>query len=328
MKNGLTLLIFKRIVTSIVTIFLLVTFVFFLVRSAPGDPSLKYLSKSLDNKLQESLRESFQLDKPVHLQYLGFLSSVIKGDFGISYDYRRPVLSVIVDYLPFTLTFSSISFVLQLLLSMYFALIAVKNINGIFDKIFSKLMVIAYATPTFVIGVLLIYIFSVKLNLFPSSGSGSLDAEELTGLEKLFDSIKHLLLPFITLSIVEISIFYKYMRDNLTEVFNKTFVLNLRASGMAESTIIYKHIVPNAINPLISAAGVELGILLGGTLIIEVIFGLPGMGRLTVNAIMARDYPLVIGCTIVAGFLVILANLMADILRVKLDKRFLAGSLN
>lgn len=328
MKKGLTRLILKRILTSIVTLFLLVTFVFFLVRLAPGDPSHKYLSKNFDKKLQESVRESFQLDKPVHQQYLGFLTSITKGELGVSYDHRRSVLSVIGEYLPFTLIFSSLSFVIQLLLSLSLAVIAVKNMNGIFDRFFSKTMLAAYATPTFVIGVLLIFIFSVKLNLFPSSGSGSIDSDKMNAGEKILDTIKYMMLPFITLTIVEVSIFYKYIRDNLTEVYNKTFVLNLRASGMSETKILYKHIVPNAVNPLISAAGVELGILLGGTLIIEVIFGLPGMGRLTVDAIMTRDYPLVIGCTIVSGVLVILANLMADVLRVSLDKRFLAGSLN
>jgi len=135
-------------------------------------------------------------------------------------------------------------------------------------------------------------------------------------------------LPLITLSIPGIAEFYKYLRDNFEEINNKSFVENLRAHGLRESEIIRKHIIPNSINPLISIAGVELGLLLGGALITEVIFALPGMGRLTVNAIFARDYPLIVGCTFVSGVLVIITNLLADVVKAKLDKRVVKGMLN
>lgn len=328
MKSRKPIVIVKRLLTSVLTLFLLLTFVFFLVRLAPGDPSQKYLSSGLDPVLMETVKESFQLNSPVHVQYMSFITNIFKGDLGVSYDYRMPVISVIGEHLPFTLIFSSVSFVLQIFLSFYFAIKAAKNLNGKFDKVFSQMMMISYSTPTFVLGVILVYIFSVKLDMLPSSGIQSVDSEKMNSVSAIFDVLKHMILPFITLSLVEVSIFYKYLRDNLAEVFNKTYILNLRAGGMNEKKILLKHVIPNAINPLLSIAGIELGILLGGTLIIEVIFGLPGMGRLTVNAILSRDYPLVIGCTLVSGFLMIAANLLADLIRVNLDKRFSSGALN
>ena len=122
--------------------------------------------------------------------------------------------------------------------------------------------------------------------------------------------------------------FYKYLRDNLEEVYRQDFILNLRASGYSESTILKKHVLPNAVRPLISVAGIELGILLGGTLITEVIFGLPGMGRLMMTSIFSRDYPLVVGCAFVAGLLMIITNFIADLVKMKMDKRMIKGLMN
>ena len=173
-----------------------------------------------------------------------------------------------------------------------------------------------------------LFLFSLSSLIFFHPPAPALDSSEFSFLARLIDYAYHLTLPIIALSLIEIAIFYKYLRDNLEDVYNKLFVLNLRANGVSEKNILLKHIIPNAINPLITIAGIELGILLGGTLIIEVVFGLPGMGRLTIEAIFERDYPLVIGCSLVISFLIIFSNLLADIIKAFLDKRLLAGSLN
>jgi peptide/nickel transport system permease protein len=224
--------------------------------------------------------------------------------------------------------FTSISFILQLFVSFILALISVGKINSLPDRIISKVTLVLYATPAFVVGVFLIYFFSEILGLFPSSGLKSFDAEGYGFLKIILDYFYHMALPIATLSLIEIAIFYKYLRDNIEEVYNKHFVLNLRANGFGEREILVRHVIPNAVNPLIAIAGIELGILFGGTLIVEVIFGLPGMGRLTINAILTRDYPLIIGCTFIAGILIIITNFLADVLKVKIDKRLLAGALN
>ena len=326
--NRTAKLFIKRIISSVVILFLIITFVFFLIRLSPGDPSQKFISPALNPQLAEQVRESLNLDEPLYLQYLGFLTGAFQGNLGVSYNFRRDVVSVIMDYLPFTFLFVTFSFILQLIISFWLAIKAVKKINGFLDRTLSKLTLFFYAAPVFVTGVFLVFIFSEILNLFPSSGLKSYDFQDYNFLGKILDYLLHLILPIITLSLIEIAIFYKYLRDNLEDVYNKLFVLNLRANGIPEKIILLKHIIPNAINPLITIAGIELGIMLGGTLITEVVFGLPGMGRLTINAILTRDYPLVIGCSLAAGALVIIANLAADIIKASLDKRLLAGSLS
>jgi len=320
-------LLIKRIISSLFITFLIITFVFFLIRISPGDPSQKFVSPSLSPGLAEQVKDNLKLNEPLHLQYFGFLKSALQGDLGISYNYRRDVVSVIMDYLPFTILFIGVSFVIQICVSIFLAVKAVKKVNGILDKTLSSLTLFFYAAPVFVTGIFLLLIFSEMLNLFPSSGLKSYDFENLNFFEKIIDYANHLILPVITLSLAEVALFYKYLRDNLEDVYNKLFVLNLKAAGVSAKTILYRHVIPNAINPLITIAGIELGIMLGGTLIIEVVFGLPGMGRLTIDAILSRDYPLVIGCSLTAAVLIIAANLAADIIKVKFDKRLLTGSL-
>ncbi len=328
MKKELTKVLIKRISTSLVVLFLLITLIFFLLRISPGDPAQKFISPQLNPALAEKVRESFDLNSSLLVQYKSFIVNLAKGDLGVSYNYRQPVVSVIEEYLPFTLVFASASFIIQISIGFFLALITIKKRNGRLDKTVSKTSLAVYATPSFVIGVILIFFFSEKLHLFPSSGLRSLDSSSFSIFQSLVDYLNHLVLPIITLSLPGIAVFYKYLRDNLEDVYNKQFVMNLRSFGFTENEIARKHVIPNAINPLISVAGIELGILFSGALITEVIFALPGMGRLTINAILNRDYPLVTGCSLVAGFLIILSNLAADIIRSSLDKRLIKGSLN
>jgi peptide/nickel transport system permease protein len=328
MNKEIIKILIKRILSSLLVLFLLITFLFFLLRISPGKPYQKYISPDLSPKLSSLVKESFNLNSSLPDQYKTFVINLMRGDFGISYTYRIPVFEVIKKYLPFTLIFSFISFIIQLLMGFFLAVISIKKINGFWDKTISKTSLALYSIPSFVIGVSLIFFFSDLLKIFPSSGLNSFDFNSYSFLGKLADYTTHMILPLITLSLGGIIIFYKYLYDNILEVYNKSFVENLRMHGLTEKEITRKHIIPNAVSPLISVAGVELGLLFGGALITEVIFSLPGMGRLTVNAILSRDYPLVIGCTFIAGVLVIITNLFADIIKAKIDKRLLKGIIN
>ena len=324
----LTKVLVKRVSTSLVVLFLLITFVFFLLRISPGDPTQKFMSPQLSPELAKKVKESFNLNSPLWIQYESFVMNLIKGNLGISYNYRMPVSEVIGEYLPFTLIFATMSFIIQIFCGFTAAIFTVKKRNGFLDKTISKASLAIYATPSFVTGVVLIFFFSEKLNLFPSSGLKSFDSGSYTMVQSIIDYFNHLILPVITLSLPGAALFYKYLRDNLEDVYNRQFVVNLRSLGFTEKEITRKHVIPNAVSPLISVAGVELGVLFSGALITEVIFALPGMGRLTINAILTRDYPLVTGCSLAAGILIILSNLGADIIRAALDKRLVKGSLN
>jgi peptide/nickel transport system permease protein len=306
----------------------MITFIFILLRISPGDPAQKFISPELSAGLADKVRESFNLNSSIIDQYKSFLVNLIKGDMGISYNYREPVFQVIMQYLPFTVIFSLISFIIQIGVGGSLALLAVRKINKPLDRMVSRMNLVFYALPSFVIGVFLILIFSEIFNILPSSGLRSFNFDSFSSFGKAKDYILHLIMPVITLSLGGIAIFFRYLRDSLEETQTKPFVLNLRANGFDEKTIMLKHIIPNAAGPLIAAAGVELGMLLGGALITEVIFSLPGMGRLTVYAILQRDYPLIVGCTLAAGVLVIISNLAADIIRAIIDKRLIKGILN
>ena len=318
-----------RLFTSILLLFLLVTFLFFLLRLAPGNPAGKYLAPELSPELNKAIREEFSLDQPVFEQYYSFISNLFQGQFGTSFGYRRPVLDVIFEFIPFTIILSLVAMIIQIMIGYYLAVYIFKKDKPGLDRKASALSLLIYSAPTFVTGILLVLIFSETLNLLPSSGIRSYYYQDPGFVETAWDYIKHLILPVITLSIGGAALFYTYFRENLNEVSGKLFVLNLRANGFREMEIIKHHIMPNSLSPIISAASVEFGILLGGALITEVIFSLPGMGRLTVNAILARDYPLIIGCSFFAGCMIILAGLAGDLIKAKLDPRMLsAGVLN
>ncbi len=325
MRESFGRAILFRIASSLLILFFLVSFLFFLLRISPGGPEQKYISPQLKPELIEKVRESFNLDKPLVEQYGAFLVNSFEGNFGVSYNYREPVFDVIMNYLPFTLVFALIVVIVQLVLSFWLSFVAVSNLNSRTDRAISGFTLFLYSIPTFVAGVFLIYIFSGKIDLFPSSGLKSIDHAEMSFFSQVWDYIVHLVLPVITLCLGGIAVYYRYLRDNLEEIYNKPFVLNLRASGVSEKRITLKHVIPNALNPLITVAGIDLGLLLSGALITEVIFGLPGMGRLTVTAILTRDYPLVLGCTFTAGVFIVITNLAADIIKAKIDKRLIKG---
>lgn len=328
MKSNIVKSILTRFLSSLITLFLLISFLFVIIRLSPGDPTDKYVSSKLGTELSDRITESFSLNQPVADQYFSFISNLIRGDMGISYNFRQPVFEVIWGYFSFTLVFALISFILQMFVSIVLALFTAKKQNKNLDNALSGISLLVYSIPAFVLGVSLIYIFSVQLNLFPISGLKSINYENLSFTSKLLDKLHHLVLPLITLTSAGIALFYKYVKESIDEVLHKPFIMNLRASGVEENTILKRHVLPNALRPLISVAGVELGILLGGVLITEIIFSLPGMGRLTVNSIFSRDYPLVIGCVFTAGAVMILANFFADLVKLKIDKRLVKGILN
>jgi peptide/nickel transport system permease protein len=328
MKSEIVKTLFTRILSSLLTLFLLISFLFIIIRLSPGDPTDKYISAKLGSELSERIAEKFSLNQPVTDQYLSFVANAFSGDMGVSYNYRLPVFEVIWEYFSFTLVFASISFILQMYLSIWLALWVIKKRKKWLDKFVTNSSLFIYSIPAFVLGVALIYIFSVNLNLFPISGMKSLDYDDLSFVSQVLNKIHHLVLPLITLTASGVALFYKYIKESMDDVLNQTFIINLRSSGVNENIILRKHVIPNALRPLITVAGVELGILLGGALITEVIFSLPGMGRLTVDSIFSRDYPLVIGCVFTAGAVMILANFLADIIKLKIDKRMIKGILN
>ncbi|MFN3873212.1 MAG: ABC transporter permease [Ignavibacterium sp.] len=314
-------LILKRLLSSLLILFLVITLVFVLIRISPGDPTQKYISPKLSSQLADEVRKSYGLDEPITIQYLNFIKNIFTGDFGISYEYRIPVLKVIMEFLPVTLMLAFLSITMQLLLGYFTALFSVRRKNSLIDRLIRKSSVILYVTPGFVLGLILVFIFAVQFEIFPSSGFKSFYYDELTFIGRIKDIAAHLILPLLTLSIPGAALFYNYFRDGIEDVMNKDFVLYLKANGFSDKIIFRKHILPNSLKPILSVAGIELGFLLSGTLVTEVIFSLPGLGRLMMSSILSRDFPLVIACAFVSALFIIISNFIFDLIKVKIDGR-------
>lgn len=325
MNRQLYLLLLKRIINSLIILFVTISFLFILLRISPGGPSTKFIGPGLSPQLAERVKESFCLNGSLVSQYVIFIKNFLTLNMGFSYTYRTPVTDVIFQYMPFTMMFSLICIIVQVSSSLII-LLTVRKYRSL-DKLVSGIFLGVYSIPVFIIGIVLLYFFSFKLDFLPSSGAQSIG--ELNNIaDKVIDGIRHLILPVVTLSIPGTAMFYTYLRENAESIYNKTYILYLRSMGLTESEILRKHIIPNAITPMISIAGIELGLLFSGAVITEIIFGLPGIGRLAMDAIFSRDYPLIIGCSFVSGVLIMLTNLIADYLKYKTDKRLLKEILS
>lgn len=314
------MILLRRVISSFIVLLGVISIVFFVIHIAPGDPSHRLISPHFSELQVESLHREYNLNAPLIEQYYSFILKAVQFDFGVSFSYKMNVVDVISEYFSFTVIFSLLTFLFQIISSSFLLLMVVKINSTFFEKLLDKILLSSYLVPPFVTGLFLVLVFSVSLKLFPISGISAISGTEFNLLEFLH----HLCLPIITLSLTGTAIYYKYMKESITKIQDSDFILYLRSLGCSETTILFKHIVPNILGTVINIAGIELGILLGGALITEVLFGLPGMGRLTIDAIMARDYPLIMGCTIISCLAVVSCNLLADLIRGIIDKRVLS----
>ncbi|WP_422659290.1 nickel ABC transporter permease [Paenibacillus sp. EC2-1] len=301
--------IVKRVL-SIIPILLGVSIItFLLVRLLPVDPAEAYLRLSkipiTDDAIQ-LVRTELGLDQPLFIQYVNWLSGVLRLDFGNSYISNKPVWDEILNYLPATLelTFSSIAlaFIISLPIGIFSALYK----DRMFDHFSRTLSFIGAATPSFCLGFLLIYIFSLKLGYFPVSGRGS---------------ILHLILPSLTLAMASVAVYTRMLRGSTMDELHQPYVLYARARGVREKLIIGKHVLKNAITPLITTMGMHIGHKLSGSIIVENVFAWPGMGRYFVNALSARDYPVILCYVVLVTTIIIICNLLIDIFHAVIDPR-------
>lgn len=318
----------KKFFSYLLTLYLLVTLIFFLIRITPGNPVSKYISPQLSQNMAEKVKSSFHLNDSISEQYTAFLKNIVTGEFGISYEYHRPVFDVIKEFLPFTVGFSLTSFAFQFIAGVWLALFMVKKKSALLEKGTDGAALAVYSMPTFLIGVSLVYVFSLKLNILPSADIYSTSFNELNIFGKIAEILIHSILPLITLSLPGIVVFYRYTKENIKTLRDKSFIRYLYANGVSEKEIYRRHILPNILPQLISISSVELSILLSGALITEVIYNLPGMGRLTVTAIMQRDYPLIVACTFISGLFVLVCNFAGEIARGIIDKRLIGEALS
>ncbi len=289
---------------------------FFIVNLVPGDPSRLYLDPNVPPEIYEQIKRSYGLDKPLILRYFLFLKEGAKGNLGFSFSYHQPVIDVILETLPNTLILSGFALFVEyffgISLGIFIALVEKKFLRLIYH--FFSLLI--YAMPSFWLGLILIYIFSYKFKIFPSSHMYDIGMEG-----NLLNLLKHLILPGFALGISSLFATSRFAFKSYEEILKEPYILNHKLLGVPKGEIYFKYALKNSLIPLITLFGLSFPFLVSGALLTEVIFSWPGMGRLAYGAILTRDYPLIIGASLLSSTMVLLGNLLADLLYFLVDPR-------
>ena len=295
----------RRLSQSLVVL-LGISFVVFFILHLTGDPAAVLLPPEASAEDIQRFRESMGFDDPFLVQYARFLGGALQGDFGNSIRHGEPAFGLVLERMPATFELAGAALLLALLLSIPAGIVSAVRRNTMVDYVSTVFALLGQSMPTFWLGIMLILFFSVSLNLLPSSGRGTL---------------QHLILPAVTLGLFTTARITRLTRSGMLEVLNQDYIRTARAKGVADPPVVWKHALKNAAIPIVTIVGIELGTLLGGSVITETIFAWPGVGRLSVQAIYNRDYPVVQASVFLLATTFVLVNLVVDVLYTYLDPR-------
>jgi ABC-type dipeptide/oligopeptide/nickel transport system permease component len=295
----------RRLWQSLVVL-LGVSFVVFLILHLTGDPALVLLSPEATPEDVRRFREAMGFNDPFYVQYWRFLTGALRGDFGQSVRHGEPAFGLVVERLPATFELAGAALLLALVLSVPAGIISAVRRNTVIDYVSTVLALLGQSMPTFWLGIMLILLCSVQLQLLPSSGRGGLE---------------HLVLPAVTLGLFTTARITRLTRSGMLEVLNQDYIRTARAKGVSNPPVVWKHALKNAAIPIVTIVGIELGTLLGGSVITETIFAWPGVGRLSVQAIYNRDYPVVQASVFLLATTFVIVNLLVDVVYTYLDPR-------
>lgn len=307
--------IVKRILQMIPVIILVSIFSFMIIHFAPGDPINMYIRQDMTQQEIDELRVDLGLDGTIAEQYLAWLSNICRGNWGNSLINHQPVAKQIFEKLPATLLLMGTSFVLSILMSIPLGLVSGMKKNKAADQFISIFAYIGISIPAFWLALMLIIIFSLNLHWLPSNGMRTV------GSNSVLDILWHLILPGIVLSVGNTAVFTRYIRSNTITQLEEEYVLTAKAKGVSKRRIMTGHVLKNCLLPIITIAGMNLASLVTGSFIIESVFGWPGMGTLGMNAINSRDYPMIMGFTMLSCVILIIGNFIADLLYGVADPR-------
>ena len=299
---------------------------FLILQLAPGDAVdvLAGEAGAADSGYVTELRQRFGLDQPLPVQLGRYLQNIAQLDLGYSFRHNMPVATLIAQRLPATLLLIVASLGIAFLGGIVLGATAARKVNTLADNVISVLALLAYATPLFWLGLMLLILFTLKLDLLPGSGMITIGAQG-TAIEQILDVLRHLILPAATLSLFYMATYTRLMRASMLEVFGMDYVRTARAKGISDHRVVYRHVLRNAVLPMITMLGIQIGSLLGGAVVVEVVFGWPGLGRLAFEAIFQRDFNLLLGILLLSSCLVIAVNLLVDIAYSRLDPRIELG---
>lgn len=314
----------KRLIMMLPLLLGITLISFVVIHLAPGEPTdlQTQLNPEVSSELRERLRAQYDLDKPLIVQYGKWLGRLAQLDFGDSFvQDRRPVAAKIAERLPVTIMINLLSIGLILLVSVPLGVLSAVKRNSPFDRFTTVFVFIGFATPSFWLALLLMDFFGVRLGLFPIAGLKSIGYEYLSFGRQVFDVLHHLALPVFVSAFGGLAGFSRYMRGNMLEVVRQDYILTARAKGLSERVVIYRHALHNALLPLITILGLSVPGLIGGSVIFETIFAIPGMGKLFYDGVMMRDYPLIMGVLVIGAVLTLFGNLVADVAYAIADPR-------
>ena len=320
-------LITMRLLKAVVVLFLIIIFNFFLIQIAPGDPAaiLAGEAGATDEEFLRQLRERFGLDQPLYVQLWRYVSGIATLDFGWSYRQQMPVLDLILARLPATLLLTGTAFVLSLALGIVAGSLAAARVKKPSGSLIMALALLFYATPLFWVALMAVVLFSVYLDWLPAYGMITVGAGH-TGLALALDVGKHLILPATTLALFFMAIYTRMTRASMLEAGQQDYVKTARAKGLAPGVIRRRHILRNALLPIITLAGLQAGQMVGGAILTETVFAWPGIGRLMYEALQQRDYNLLLGIFFFSAALVIVFNIITDLVYRLADPRIKEGS--
>ncbi len=300
----------SRLLNACWVLFGVTTLVFFLIHWVPGDPVAVMLGESASPADSEALRHALGLDRPLLTQWLGFLSGVLSLDLGSSLYYREPVFALVTTRLAATLELSALAFLVAMVIALPLGILAAARKGSALDRTAMGFSLLGVSIPNFWLGPLLVMVFSLGLGWFPVSGR---------------ESALSVVLPAITLGTGLAAVLSRMVRSSLLEVLGEDFIRTARAKGLASRQVLVGHALRNAWLPVLTLLGMQLGALLGGAVVTEMVFNWPGVGALLVESIQRRDYPVVQGCVLLISLSYVLVNLVTDLLYVKADPRIRLG---
>ncbi|MBI4183199.1 MAG: ABC transporter permease [Proteobacteria bacterium] len=321
MQSRFLTYLFRRVLQAVPLLLLVVVITFLLVHAAPGDP-VDVLSGQMETapEYREQLRREFGLDRPLYVQLGRYVAKVTSLDLGYSLRYRVDVFDLIMSRLPATLLLMGTSLVLSSAIGILLGAFAARHPYSAADNAATLVALAGYSMPVFWLGQLLLLLFALNLGWFPTQGMASLRAPA-EGWGRAFDIAHHLALPALTYSVYNLTLIFRLTRARMQETLAEDYITTARAKGVSEGAVVFRHALRNALLPVVTVIGLTFGFMLAGSVLTETVFAWPGLGRLMYEAIMARDYPILMGLFIFISSLVIVANVITDVIYALIDPR-------
>lgn len=315
--------IIRRLAGSVPILLGITIISFAIIHLVPGKPTTaeSSLNPKVSLQVRERLEKLYGLDKPVAVQYSDWIRRLARLDFGRSFTDGRPVIEKVAERLPVTLSINILSMLFIFLIAIPLGVKSARSAGSWFDTLVTFFVFLFFAAPTFWVALLLMQFVCIKLGWLPISGITSLDFEYFTFPQKFMDIARHLILPVFVSCITGLAAVSRYMRSSMLEALQQPYIYTARAKGLPEATVVYKHAFRNAVLPIITILGLSIPGLIGGSVIFESLFALPGIGRLFYEAVMMRDYPLIMAEVVLGALLTMAGNLIADISYAYVDPR-------